>query len=346
MQNKLEDLKDKMDKSILKNVYFDDKQYQQVLNRIEKSKSKKQAFPLKNKINALLSISVVSIIFFGITYFVGTQLNVFNKLETKQANEPKENIQETLTKPSNEKPVYTPPKQEEDYSEMTKEEILTKMINSVDNFETASGEYKIHYDNIPSDSLVEYTISLKDRPGGFGKRSNVVDGKEEVTSEYFTEGTVWTLSEQTKTYMESKYAEEDRRSTPLKIEDAFSVDSEGNNVTTYRERPPIGVANETLFPYEIASNYTRDLNKWEIEKQNEELIGHNTLVIKGTKNHRDFQSFRFWVDKDTGILLKYETYNANGDIVDYLHPIKLEVNVPIDSKRYKPNLKGYKKNEM
>lgn len=345
MQNKLEDLKDKMDKSILKNVYFDDKQYQQVLNRIEKSKPQMQAFPLKNKFNALLSISVVSIIFLGITYFVGTQLNVFNESETKQANELKENKQETVTKPSNEKTIYIPPKQEENYNEMTKEEILTKMINTVDNFETATGEFKMHYGHSPGFSVVEYAIDLENFSGGFGKRTNVVD-KKEITSEYYSKGTVWTVSEQTKSYTESKYGEESRRGTPLKIEDAFSVDSEGNNVTTYRERPPIGVANATLFPYEIASNYTRDLNKWEIEKQNEELLSHNTLVIKGSKNHRDFQSFRFWVDKDTGILLKYETYNAKGDIVDYLHPIKLEINVPIDSKRFTPHLEGYKKNEL
>jgi outer membrane lipoprotein-sorting protein len=316
------------------------------LNRIEKSKSQKKVFPLRNKFNALLSISVVSIIFLGITYFVGTQLNVFNELETKQANELKENIQEPTTKPSNEKTVYLPPKLEENYDEMTKEEILTKMINTVDNFETATGQFKVHYGHSSGYSLVEYAISLGNKSGGFGKRSNIENGKEEVTFEYYTEGTAWALSEQTKTYMELKYAEDVNPGTPLKIEDAFSVNSEGDNVTNYRERPPIGIANETLFPYEIASNYTRDLSKWEIEKQNEELLGHNTLVIKGTKNHRDFQSFRFWVDKDTGILVKYETYNANGDIVDYLHPTKLEVNVPIDIKTFTPNLEGYEKNDL
>nr|WP_249365451.1 sigma-E factor regulatory protein RseB domain-containing protein [Cytobacillus citreus] len=137
-----------------------------------------------------------------------------------------------------------------------------------------------------------------------------------------------------------------QRGTTLRLDQAFSTAFDGNPLTNYRERPPFGTANETLFPYEIASNYTRDLSKWEIEKQNEELLGHNTLVIKGTKNHRDFQSFRFWVDKDTGILVKYETYNANGDIVDYLHPTKLEVNVPIDSKKFTPNLERYKNNNM
>jgi len=346
VENKLDKLKEKMDETILRDVYFDDKQYQRVLNSINKSKFQKQPSSLRNKFNFLLSISVVSIMFLGITYFVGTQLHFFDGIQGKRASDSKGVIPEAPNKDTNAEDEYIPPKQEENYNEMTKEEILTKMINTVDNFETAIGEYKIHYNNIPSDSVVEYSISLKNKPGGFGKRTDSVKGKDEVAFQYYTGGSVWTLSEQTKTYMESKYLEEGSPGTPLKIEDAFSVHSDGNNLTNYRERPPIGVANETLFPYEIASNYTRDLNSWNIEKQNEELLGHNTLVIKGNINRRDFQSFRFWVDKDTGILVKYETYNSAGDVVDYLYPTKLEINVPIDNKKFTPNLDGYKNYDL
>ncbi|WP_312476767.1 sigma-E factor regulatory protein RseB domain-containing protein [Neobacillus sp.] len=345
MENKLENLKEKMDDTILRDVYFDDKQYQKVLNSIKKSKFQKQVSTLKNKFNSLLSISVVSIMFLGITYFVGTQLNLFNGPEAQQANEQKENKQESLNKPLNQKTAYIPPKQEEKYDEMTKEEILTKMINTVDYFETARGEYKIHYSFNPGYEIVEYAISLKHEPGGYGKRT--LDTGEISSQEFYKDGILWSLNESSKTYMESRVLEgSQQRGTTLTLDQAFSTAFDGKPLTNHRERPPFGTANETLFPYEIASNYTRDLSKWEIEKQNEELLGHNTLVIKGTKNHRDFQSFRFWVDKDTGILVKYETYNANGDIVDYLHPTKLEVNVPIDSKKFTPNLEGYKNNNM
>jgi outer membrane lipoprotein-sorting protein len=340
VENRLENLKENMDETILKDVYFDDKQYQKVLNSIKKSKFQKQVFPLKNKFNTVLSISVLSFMFLGITYFVGTQLNLFNGPEVKQANEPKENMQESL-EPSNKKTAYIPPKQEENYDEMTKEEILSKMINTVDYFETALGEFKSFSGGDPDYTVIEYAISLKNQPGGYGKRTYTKNGKNEIFYEYYKDGTVWNLIEQTHTYRQMSYSEGSNSGT-LKIEDAFSKDNEGTNVTKYRERPPIGSANETLFPYEIASNYTRDLSKWEIEKQNEELLGHNTLVIKGIKNHRDFQSFRFWVDKDTGILVKYETYNSAGDVVDYLYPSKLEINVPIDSEQFSPNLDGYR----
>jgi hypothetical protein len=276
--------------------------------------------------------------FTGISYFVGTQLQLFNveeesaseKTIIEKQREEKDKVQET---------VYTPPKQEEYYEDMTKEEILTKMINSVDYFETARGEYKVHYSFQPGYEEVEYAILLKNKPGGYTK---AINDKGEVRSEYYHNGKTWFVNETFKNYIEAQVLDEELGTgDTLTLDQAFSVASDGDSVTSYRERPPIGMSSETLFPYEIASNYTRDLNRWEIENQNEEILGHNTLVIKGTKNHRDFQSFRFWVDKDTGILLKYETYNAAGEVADYLHPTRLEINIPIDSQLFVPNLEGY-----
>ncbi|MDM5155113.1 sigma-E factor regulatory protein RseB domain-containing protein [Bacillus sp. DX1.1] len=219
------------------------------------------------------------------------------------------------------------------------------MINTVDHFETAKGEFKSHYANIPGDTLINYELSLNNKAGGYSKITNMGNATEKVTYHYYHDGIMWDIHEETGTYIEVKYLQETHSKT-LKIEDAFSVDSEGINVTKYRERPVIGEAQSSLFPYEIASNYTRDLNSWEIEKQNEKVLEHNTLVIKGKINRHNFQSFRFWADKDTGILVKYETYNSAGNVVDYLYPTKLEINVPIDSKKFIPNLEGYKKEDM
>jgi outer membrane lipoprotein-sorting protein len=341
MKNNLDDLKTKMDHTVLKNVSFDDKHYLQVLTSIKGSKIKKDAFQLRNKVNALLSVSVISIMFLSILYFAGTQLNLLNTLEQKQTSKPKENnMQEPINKSSNEKATYIPPKQEENYDDMTKGEILTKMLNTVDYFETAKGEFIIHNGLNQGYEVVEYGIRLTSAPAGYGKRT--LDSGTVFFQEYYKDGTVWSIDERSKTYMISKLVEDQvNKGTALTLEEAFSIASDGNPQTIYRERPPISSGN-ALFPYEIASNYTRDLSKWEIEKQNEELLGHNTLVIKGKKNHRDFQTFRFWVDKDTGILVKYETYNSNGDVVDYLHPTKLAINVPFDSTKLVPNIEGYK----
>ncbi len=244
--------------------------------------------------------------------------------------------------------AYTPPKHEENYKDFTKEEILTKMINSVDYFETAKGEFTIHYGNIDSAdgyTLIDYELSLKNKVGGFSKEARWENGKDKVTETYYNDKSLWYIDEEEKSFRKVGTGNPNNSGT-LTLDNAFQYDNEGNYVTYYRERPLIGQAMSALFPYEIASNYTRDLTKWEIEKQNEMLLGHNTLLIKGVLN--DFaanksksKTFHFWVDKDTGILVKYETYNSAGTVVDYLYPAKLEVNISIDSKNFTPNLDGY-----
>lgn len=87
MENKLDHLKDKMDQTVFTNISFHEKNHQQVLNSIKK---KKPAFPLKNKFNAMLSVSVVSVLFIGIVYFVGLQLNLLSGPEMRPADDPKE----------------------------------------------------------------------------------------------------------------------------------------------------------------------------------------------------------------------------------------------------------------
>lgn len=254
------------------------------------------------------------------------------------------------TTDTKEETVYTPPKQQENFKDMTKEEILTKMLNTVDNFETAKGEFRIHYANSMSEALVNYELSLNHKAGGYSKATYVENGKEKATYHYYRDSKMWDLDEGAGTYREETYFQQPRSKQTLTIKNAFSVDSQGDNVTDYRERPPVVGVGEALFPYEIASNYTRDLNRWEIEKQNEELLGHNTLVIKGilndyAKRKHKSSTFRFWVDKDTGILMKYETYDSTGKVANYLYSTKLEINVPIDSKKFNPDLTGYKKEE-
>jgi hypothetical protein len=317
MENKLDNLKEKMDKTILRDVYFDENQYRKVLSSIENPRFKKQESPLKNKFNSLLSVSVVSLMFLGITYFVGTQLHLFNDSQGKQANDTTHSS--LPSKDSNLESIYTPPKQEENYKEMSKEEILTKMLNTVDHFETAKGEFELYYANSDTKMNVEYELSIREKSGGLVKTTVNVNG--EITTRPFS------------------YKDVYRETPPLKIEDTFQINEEGDQVTDIRWSPPIQEAENSLFPYEIASNYTRNLSLWEIEKQNEELLGHNTLVIKGVLNNyasnkSQSNTFRFWVDKESGVLVKYETYNSNGEVVDYLYPVKLEINVPIDTQKF------------
>lgn len=251
--------------------------------------------------------------------------------------------------------LYTPPAQEESYKDLTKEEVLTKLLNTVDYFHTAIGNfetYDVYYDHSTSKAVVEYKISNKNLIGGYEKTINIPDekivgSKIETDEIFYNDQRIWQLDNDEKTYYTTDYESDPSREI-VKPEEVFSININKiyDSYDKFRERPVGG--NSSLFPYEITAKYLRFLNHWDIEKQNEELLGHNTIVLYGSIDKSivnimqpQADSFRFWVDRDTGILLKREIYNANGEIISYLHPESLSVNVPINTTQFIPLLENY-----
>ena len=157
------------------------------------------------------------------------------------------------TKPGQHESVFSPPKQEEITKEMTKKEILTKLLNTVDYFETAIGKFELLKSG--KKSLVEYQLSLTEMEGGYSSVTDYDSNSKpsRVSITYYKDGKLWIPDKSPRSYKINS-------GSTLIPEDAFSTNPQGANVTTYRERPPIGIAQSSLFPYEIASNYTRDYN--------------------------------------------------------------------------------------
>jgi outer membrane lipoprotein-sorting protein len=316
MDKRSNQIKNALDSSYFKDTTFKASQKYYILNRIKIID--KQPTRSNFRFNKALSICVYLILIFSMGMIVAEKIatdpsNIVKKIE------PKPTLPGTTTKQKNDN-IYTPPQQDEYFEDLTKEEILTKMLNSVDHFETAKGEFELYYANSNTKINVQYELSIRENSGGV------------VTSEYEVNG------EKNKRIY--SYKDVYTPSPSLKIEDAFSININGEQVTDSRWRPPIQEASNSLFPYEIASNYTRNLPDWEIEKQDEQLLDHNTLVLKGNLNTYAAQkgranSFRFWIDKDSGVLIKYETYDSSGEIVDYLHPLTLKINTSVNVDRFK-----------
>ncbi|MBP3038574.1 hypothetical protein J9303_03535 [Bacillaceae bacterium Marseille-Q3522] len=153
-------------------------------------------------------------------------------------------------------------------------------------------------------------MSIKNTFGGISKTAVTYEnGNTELLQQYFSNEKVWELNETSKTYRGYLFDSKNYlNADPIDVEKAFQTDETNTKVTYYREEPPVGLAGDTLFPFEIASNYTRDTGRWEIEKQNEALLDHNTIVLRGKLDNTSpkknlAETFRFWVDKDTGILI-------------------------------------------
>ncbi|MED4531989.1 hypothetical protein ABET51_08095 [Metabacillus fastidiosus] len=359
MENMFNNLKKAMDETILKDIEFSEQSKEKVRKTVINSKHKKQ-FHLKYKLNYLLSVCVSCLLLFGLGYFSFTKLELLGEdKNTTITDNPGQNLN---TSQNSEKfdSIYTPPANKEYYGDMTKEEVVSKMLNTPSHFITATGKFEqrdIFKDETGLTILGEYKISTKNKIGGYFKFTNTSYERNEVVQIeeiIHNNDQMWYINNIRNTYREQKYNPKEMKGT-VTLQEALSVNINKLENEIYVkqkdwEMPPIVTAGLSLYPYHMAVKYLGDFNQWDIEKQNEELLGHNTIVLKGKLNDKikmpEVDTFRFWVDKDTGILVKYENHDTNGKLTGYLHPEELKVNVPIDSKDFEPHLDGYKMEEM
>ncbi|MER2118844.1 MAG: hypothetical protein ABS935_01170 [Solibacillus sp.] len=355
MDDMFKQIVETMNKTVLKDIHFDAKQKENVRQVIYKRKKKRHIKP--TTLNYLLPIAVASLFFLGASYYATTELEIFSREEQMTSlNNAPDHIPPGSKVETN---IYTPPAQEESYEEMTKEDVVSKLLNTVDYFYTAAGkfeDYAVYYDDSVSKSVTEYKLSIKNEIGGYEKNTTLVDekilGYAEIINEFiYNEEKLWHKESVNNTYRVSDYEPQPKRD-PITPAEAFNLELKDiySDKANFRERPEIAPSGMSLFPYEITASYLRNTELWDIEKQNEELLGHNTIVLYGKldeqviirfKMKRTTDTFRFWVDKDTGILVKYETYDTDGQLTGYLHPESLEVNITIDPQDFVPNLDGY-----
>ncbi|WP_062107465.1 hypothetical protein [Bacillus niameyensis] len=71
MEEKLKDLKKKMDETVFRDIYFSEELEQGVFHSIKNSKARETRFPIKGRIHSLLSFAVIAIFLLGISYFIG-----------------------------------------------------------------------------------------------------------------------------------------------------------------------------------------------------------------------------------------------------------------------------------
>jgi hypothetical protein len=331
VEDKLRNLKKEMDHKVFKDIPFNrNASIKSVLEGSERINTRKgYVRSFKKWIPEFMGVLVCTIIL-----FVLVNVGIENYSSTQTEN-PVEVQKETKQNKENDT-VYVPTPKEEEYTEVTKEEIFSKMFKTDQYFDTAKGEFHLHYagGGDPMDVTVQYEMNIKQN-GGYSREFN----NEMSSLNYYQNNNIWRLNEQEKyyfTYQGDSIANSEVNKKLIDIDQYGDITIISSPVI-----PPIGVAKESLFPYEMMGNYIDNINDITIENQNEELLGHNTIVMMAKIKNRRIKNVRLWVDKDTGILVKYETYDSAGEMVDYLSPTKLEINVPVDSKRFTPNLEGY-----
>ena len=75
-----------------------------------------------------------------------------------------------------------------------------------------------------------------------------------------------------------------------------------------------------------------------IENQNIDLFGYKTVTIKGSINRGNIKSFRIWVNSPTRIILKMETYDSIGNVIQSLQTEDIKLNKLVDETLFKVNI--------
>lgn len=230
----------------------------------------------------------------------------------------------------------------------TKEDILHMMLNSIDYYNYASGT--IAYAN-PNDLSCAIVVDFQSDIPNSKSYSHIVQKNTELSrvnaainqtalndltdanmSEYvltdreiyYNAGSGVSLNNVERSYKDMSYAAISRSNVSTISDDKrFKVDENGVPCYYYRANPTnVDDASICLFPQEMAFGFLLDFDLWEVEGS-EVYEGRDCVVLSGTTNE-DYgkkvgvEKFVFYVDKQTGTLLKYIGYNTDGEISDYM----------------------------
>ena len=244
--------------------------------------------------------------------------------------------------------------------ESVKEEIWHKMLNSIDYYNTVSG--KMIYADCPGGAVyVEYQTNLdessaytKVREVNVSDSSAVMNGNFPSFSdantfavEVFTNGTsLITLDNLNRTAVNETNSVFTRdNSEPLDDEERVVIEEDGTPGYYYRcDITNTFLASASLLPQEMTFGFLTDFDLWDIDKV-DTYAQRECYVISGVSSN-DYgskvgvQSFRMYVDCETGVLLNYIGYDEEENIHAYLATEEIhfeEENAVI----YRPSTSGY-----
>lgn len=198
--------------------------------------------------------------------------------------------------------------------------IFNKMINSIDYFTEVKGNYEYSDNRIKYNEQVEYEIVLTPTIRSYEKISNNTNVVENTYSNGILKIKDLTSGKETSyTNISENKIEESKKNKESRIV------KDKSGVKTYIYRPELEYLTKSrvsILPETVAMGFLEDFEKWDIKKQYK-FAFRDTLVLGGKfagsyAERKEASSFEVHIDLDTGIMLKYVTFNDEGDIVEKL----------------------------
>ncbi|QWC23526.1 hypothetical protein KJK41_03955 [Bacillus haikouensis] len=231
MDEFLRHTKENMNDTVMKDIHFNEENKNHVLQAISRKRNKKRF--LKPSLRYTVSIGTACMFFLGMGYYVSEKLDLSPGEENIASVDPPEKGSDAVQ----------PPLIEESNEGMTRKEVLEKLLNTVDYFKTASGEFEFfttYRDGSTSVTTTEFKLSNKRNFGGYDKTTEKLqDGGESVNETIYNDKKIWRKESLGKTYSACDYQPVTSQETFTTPEEAFSVDENrlSKPNTKLRERP-------------------------------------------------------------------------------------------------------------
>lgn len=264
-------------------------------------------------IKKLVSCGIALLFLFGVGFFINNSTDIFAKTDV-----PTESIK--------------------DSKRITKEEIHNKMLNSIDNFKTATGSFEYHSNIFNEDQIINYQVELGSVPKSYSK---INDKLNKINKENVFDGeNIFFINNNDKKYVQNKKREAGPDLKDKSAKARYRKDSKGEKLYLYRNDPTyMREVSISLFPQQIATGFLEDYTKWDIVSETT-LNGLDAVVIEGKlndyyKSKIGSEKFIFWVHKNTGILLKLEEYDSDGNITESLNTLDISIDGKKDDAKFK-----------
>ena len=247
-----------------------------------------------------------------------------------------------------------------------KDMVWHKMLNSIDYYDTISGTtiYNIGNDvtncllvNFSSDLVhgKAYTTAVSvstDKPQELLSAESITKSSPDSSVTIFCDGEdVYTLDNTAKSYtVDENFAVKRENVRPIADNERYWVNENNESCCFYRsDATNTGYAKRCIFSQELAIGCLHDFNLWSIDTI-KEYNGRKCYVISGTPEEeygkkQGVENFTFYVDYETGVLLRYEGYSSSGELVRFLYTDNMEIdegvyiNEKIDLSMYKEDVR-------
>ncbi|KAB2397080.1 MULTISPECIES: hypothetical protein [Bacillus cereus group] len=207
-------------------------------------------------------------------------------------------------------------------TEEQKSLIQNKMVNSIDNFSSAQGSFLYYAKLANIDQTIEFDVKLNNKPVSHNKMKNN-DGNKVSESTFDGKQHLTVFHDEKQYNLANAISNEEApvKSQAIPAEQRYIKGPNGKNEGVKLRRDPanMGLANEVLFSQNIALGFLEEKNKWTI-KGEEKYLDLPVIIITGEVPNSYAQrhggkTFKLLVHKDTGILLNFEEYDSNNQIV-------------------------------